>query len=329
MRIGTVIRTSLAGLAAVIALAACGGSGTEEVSAASSAGGLEKTTLNLGVVPVPSAAPLFLALERGFFEEEGLTIKTETIQAPQAVMPKILNGSMDVFLTTYVSLISIQDSGAAKLKMLVESQQGAPGINGLYVTEGSPVKSLQDLKGKTVAVNVLKALGEVTVSAHLKVAGLAPTDVKFVPIPFDQQLAALKSGQVDAAWLSEPYISAARKDLGAVQLVDTLSGPTADLPLDGWGATADWIEKYPKTAAAFQRAIGKAQQIAASDREALNQVIPTFTQIPAEVASTMSMGTFSTSLDATRTQRVADLMAEFGITKTKIDANQLVAAPPQ
>ncbi|MBG0812898.1 ABC transporter substrate-binding protein [Planomonospora sp. ID82291] len=328
MRNRRAIRNSLIGLATALALTACSASGTSAEKPDGSSG-LEKTELTIGVVPVPSSAPLFIAQERGFFKEEGLTIKTETIQAPQAVMPKILNGQIDAFLTSYVSLISISDSGAAKLKMLAESQQGAPGVNGVVVVKDSPIKDPKQLKGKTIAVNVVKALGEVTVSAQLKVHGISPTDVKFVPVPFADQLAQLKAGTIDAAWTTEPYISAAQKDLGANLLIDTLSGPTESLPLDGWAATDDWITKYPKTAAAFQRAIGKAQQIAASDRQALNKVIPTFTQIPADVAATMAMGTFSTSLNPTRVQRVADLLSEFSIIKNKVDAASLLASPPQ
>ncbi|GGS89306.1 sulfonate ABC transporter substrate-binding protein [Planobispora rosea] len=327
MRNGRAVRHSLIGLVTVLALASCGGS--ETAAAPSNAKGLEKTELNIGVVPVPSSAPLFIAQEKGFFKEEGLTIKTETIQAPQAVMPKILNGSIDAFLTSYVSLITISDSGAAKLKMLAESQQGAPGINAVMVVKDSPLKEPKDLKGKKIAVNVVKALGEVTISAQLKVHGLTPADVKFVPVPFAEQLAQLKAGTVDAAWLVEPYISAAQKDLGARVLIDTLSGQTEGLPLDGWAATDEWISKYPKTAAAFQRAINKAQQIAATDRQELNKVIPGFTQIPAEVASSMAMGTFSTSLNPSRVQRVADLLSEFQIIKNKVDATTLLASAPQ
>ncbi|MGV9779542.1 ABC transporter substrate-binding protein [Streptosporangium sp. NPDC003464] len=314
----------LAAVVAALALSACGGADTGAARPATG-DGPEKTEITVGVVPVPSAAPLFIAMEKGFFEQEGLKVRTETIQAPQAVMPKILNGSIDTFLTSYVSLIAIQDSGVARLKMLVESQQGAPGVNGVLVTGDSPLKKTGDLKGKKIAVNVVKALGEVTTSAHLKAAGLAPADVSFVPVPFAEQLAALRAGRVDAAWMTEPYISAAKKELSARVLVDTLTGPTEGLPLDGWAASADWTAKHPKTAAAFQRALGRAQKLAASDRAELDRVIPAYTRIPADVAAEMTLGTFSTSLDAARVQRVADLMSEFGLTKTKIDATALVA----
>ncbi|WP_433253442.1 ABC transporter substrate-binding protein [Streptosporangium sp. CA-135522] len=321
MRVG---RACLAGLVAALLLSACGGAGTGTARPATG-DGPEKTEITVGVVPVPSAASLFIAIDKGFFKQEGLTVKTETIQAPQAVMPKILNGGIDAFLTSYVSLIAIQDSGVTKLKMLVESQQAAPGVNGVMITGDSPIKEIKDLRGKKIAVNVVKALGEVTISAHLKAAGLAPTDVSFVPVPFAEQLAALRAGRVDAAWMTEPYISAAKKDLSARLLIDTLTGPTEGLPLDGWAASAAWVSANPKTAAAFQRALGKAQKLAAADRTEIDRVVPRYTRIPADVAAKMTLATFSTSLDAARIQRVADLMSEFGLTKTKIDATALVA----
>jgi NitT/TauT family transport system substrate-binding protein len=317
----------MTGLALVLTLTGCGGNVTDEATP-DTAGGLEKTELNVGIVPVPSSAPLFIAMERGFFKEEGLSVKTQIIQAPQQVMPQILNGGIDTFLTSYVSLITISASEVAPLKMLTESQQGAPGINGVVVSGDSPIRTPAELKGKTIAVNTVKALGEVTVSAHLKTNGLSPADVKFVPVNFAEQIAALKAGRVDAAWMTEPYLSAAKKDLGGRMVIDTLSGPTTGLPLDGWAASADWVNRHPKTAAAFQRAMAKAQRVAAGDREAINKVIPTYTQIPAEVAATMGLGTFTTSVDVARVQKVADLLAEFQITKTRLNAADLIAAPP-
>jgi NitT/TauT family transport system substrate-binding protein len=331
MRIGHLARGLIFGLSALL-LAGCGaggaGSTPSEPTTVSTPGGLEKSEITIGIVPVPSSAPLFIAQERGFFTAEGLSVKTEIIQAPQAAMPQILNGSIDTFLSSYVALITVTDSGATRLKMLTEAQQGAEGISGVMVAGDSPIKDVGDLKGKTIAVNAVKALGEVTVSAHLKEQGVDPADVKFVPVNFTEQIAALKSGQVDAAWMTEPFISGAKQALQARMIIDTLSGPTAGLPIDGWAATTDWIDKHPKTAAAFQRAMAKAQEVAASDREALNKVIPTFTQIPAEVVASMPLGTFSSSPSTEGVQRTADLLAEFQITKSTHQAADLLAAPP-
>ncbi|MEV6035006.1 ABC transporter substrate-binding protein [Nonomuraea sp. NPDC052116] len=309
-----------------LTLSACGGAGGSQTgtSSTSAAGGLEKTQLLVGVVPVPSSAPLFIAEKRGFFKEEGLTVKTEIIQAPQAVMPKILNGSMDAFLTSYVSLMAINDSGAAKLKLFQHSQEAAPNIAGVVVAKGSPIKTPADLKGKTIAVNVLKALGQTLTNAHLQEAGLKPEDVKYVQVPFADQISALGSGKVDAAWLVEPFLTAAKKS-GATQIIDTTDGVTAGVPIDGWGVTEDWLAKNPKTAAAFHRALAKAQQIAGSDRKAIDEVVPTYTQIPADAAAAMTLGKFSMEADKAGVQKLADLLHGYGYLKSKVDVAQLFA----
>ncbi|MEV4012827.1 ABC transporter substrate-binding protein [Nonomuraea angiospora] len=313
-------------MAIALTLSACGGGGGSQTgtSSTSSAGGLEKTQLLVGVVPVPSSAPLFIAEKRGFFKEEGLTVKTEVIQAPQAVMPKILNGSMDAFLTSYVSLMAINDSGAAKLKLFQHSQEAAPNIAGVVVAKGSPIKTPADLKGKTIAVNVLKALGQTLTNAHLQEAGLKPEDVKYLPVPFADQISALGSGKVDAAWLVEPFLTAAKKS-GATQIIDTTDGVTAGVPIDGWGVTQEWLAKNPKTAAAFHRALAKAQQIAGSDRKAIDEVVPTYTQIPADAAAAMTLGKFSMEADKAGVQKLADLLHGYGYLKTKVDVAQLFA----
>ncbi|MEQ4723020.1 ABC transporter substrate-binding protein [Nonomuraea sp. B19D2] len=322
---GSAFRAFLALLAAAT-LAACSG-GTGSAARTAPPGTLEKATLTIGVSPTPSSAPVFIADRKGFFKAEGLTIKTEIIQAPQAVMPKILNGSIDIFKGSYVSLINIQDSGAAKLKILSDSLQAAPGIAGVVVRNDSPLQTPKDLLDKTIAVNSLNNLGTMSMSAHLKAHEVTPKQVKFVAIDFQAQLAALTSGQVDAAWMVEPFLSAAQQ-AGARLLLDTNTGPTDALPIDGLAATDAWVTEHPNTTAAFQRAVARAQRLAATNRAELAEVVPLYTQTPKQAVMTMAMGTFPTSLSPKRIQRVADLMYEFGYLKAKVDVASMVVQEP-
>ncbi|MEV0235900.1 ABC transporter substrate-binding protein [Nonomuraea sp. NPDC050786] len=324
MESGSVLRAFLAFLA-VATVAACGGTGS--VAGPAPQGSLEKSTLTIGVSPTPSSAPVFIADRKGFFKAEGLTIKTEIIQAPQAVMPKILNGSIDIFKGSYVSLINIQDSGAARMKIISDSLQAAPGIAGVVVRKDSPLQTPRDLKGRTIAVNSLNNLGTMSMSAHLKAHEVTPKQVKFVAIDFQAQLAALTSGQVDAAWMVEPFLSAAQQ-AGARLLLDTNTGPTDALPIDGLAATDAWVARHPNTTAAFQRAVTRAQRLAATNRAELAEVVPLYTQTPKQAVMTMAMGTFPTSLSARRIQRVADLMYEFGYLKSKVDVASMVVPEP-
>ena len=77
--------------------------------------------------------------------------------------------------------------------------------------------------------------------------------------------------------------------------------------------------------AAFQRAIAKAQELLA-DRQVLAQTLPTYTQINATTAATLHVGVYPTSINATRLQRVADVMQEYGYSKQPIDVKSLLSS---
>ena len=100
------------------------------------------------------------------------------------------------------------------------------------------------------------------VSALLTDNGVSPSNVTFVPIPFPAMAAALKAHTVNAAWLPEPFITGAEESIGARSLADVNQGATQSLPVSGYIATQSWLNKYPNTAAAFRRAILRAQAIA-------------------------------------------------------------------
>ena len=321
MRFSALGRTALVGLVATLVVSGCSGSGSESSGAA---GGM-KTDLLIGQYPGADSAPLFIAMERGFFKEEGLNVKQEPIQAPQAVLGKLSNGAMDVVLGSYATILTIQEAGTEKFTYIADAYEGAAGAFGVMVKKGSPIKRVGDLKGKKIGVNALAGLGVLTMNPHLRIAGLDPAkDITYVEIPTTNWLSSLDKGDVDAVWMTDPYVSQAKKELGATILLDTMSGPTEALPITGWAATEKWVAENPKSLAAFQRAMAKAQNIAATDRAAVTKILPTFTKIPAETAATINLGNYPTSLSGRRIQRVADLMLDAGMLKQKIDVNSMI-----
>jgi NitT/TauT family transport system substrate-binding protein len=92
-------------------------------------------------------------------------------------------------------------------------------------------------------------------------------------------------------------------------------------------ATEDWVQKYPKTLAAFQRAIAKAQQLAGSDRKEVEKAILLYTKIDAKAASVITLGTYPTELSENRMQKVADLMLEYKYLDSPVDVKSVIAAP--
>ncbi|MFG1858484.1 ABC transporter substrate-binding protein [Actinomadura geliboluensis] len=305
--------------------AACGGSGGQE-----NAGGLERPHLTVGTLPVPDAAPLFIAREKGLFKREGLDVKVQIIQAGPMAVPSLQSGTLDIALTNYVSAITAAEKGMVHWKFLADSYQAGPGAFVVLALPGSPIKTEKDLAGKKIAVPALKAIGTLMISATLASHNVSGNAAEFVEMPFPQMPAALQQKRVDAIWAAEPFITAAQT-LGAHEVMDTCASGslTVGFPVAGWGTLDFWLKKNPKTAAAFQRAIGEAQQQAAADRGLVSKILPKYIKgITPDTAQLVTLGTYPTTLDAGRLQRVADLMQQYGYIERKVDVAGMIARQP-
>ncbi|MFI7697500.1 ABC transporter substrate-binding protein [Nonomuraea sp. NPDC049480] len=307
-------------------LTACSGSDSS-TSASAGANGLEKTTIKVGAIPIPDSVSLYVAINKGYFKQEGLTVQPEVITGGAAAMPKLMSGALDATLQNYVSGL-VAFSAGQKIKLVAEASQGAPNTFVLMVPKDSPIKTVADLKGKTVAVNTFNNIGTLAVETQLKVAGLTKADVKYKEIPFPDMTNALNTGLADAGWMVEPFITTSQSTVGFRKLADTMTGQTENFPISGWSVTEDWAKKNPKTLAAFQRAIAKALKDLSTDRKELEVTLPKYTKIDAKTASVITPLTYPTELTANRLQKVADLLLEYEYIKSAIDVKSIIVPPP-
>src|SRR5690606_10046274 len=139
-------RAFVAGVAVALTLTGCGG-GDETASSTASAGGLEKTTIKVGVLPIPDPVALFIANKKGFFKEEGLTVEPVIITGGAAAIPQIKNSSLDIAQTNYVSTFAAVERGE-KIKLVADMYQAGENTFNIMVPNDSDIKTVADLKGK-------------------------------------------------------------------------------------------------------------------------------------------------------------------------------------
>src|SRR5215471_3202341 len=224
-----------AGLTVLWAAAACGGSATP--SSSSSGAGLEKTQLTVGALPVVDDAPLFIAIQKGYFKQQGLTIKPEIIAQSTLAIPDMLHGTVDLVGTgNYVSFFQAQ--GTFSIKVLSAGAACKHGSFSILAMPKSGITGPAGLAGKTIAVNLTNNIQTLMTNADLKAAGVDPASVKYVVVPFPDMAAALKAGRVDAISVVEPFLTGAEHSIGAVQVLDECSGSLINFPLSGYFATA-------------------------------------------------------------------------------------------
>jgi NitT/TauT family transport system substrate-binding protein len=305
--------------ATLVFAAGCSGGGS---GAAPSS--VEKPDLNVAVVPALDSAGFFVALYEGLFKAEGLNVHFTPATSSDDVISAQVKGTYDITGGNYVSYIQWEQEGKANLDIFAEGSVMEPGAQGIYTMPDSHIKTLADLEGKSIAINAPDNILYLLAASVLAEHGINPSTVHFVTsYSFPQMPAALKSGAVDAAVLPEPFASAAEQTDGAVQLVDLDQGATTSFPVEGYVVTKQWAEKYPHTLAAFYDALEEGQQIADTNRAAVEQAMedlpvkPEPLAVSKQTAAIMTLDNypFTTgpvgAVDPVRLQRVVDVMQQF------------------
>ncbi|MFD9705770.1 ABC transporter substrate-binding protein [Lentzea sp. NPDC059081] len=332
-------RTAIRGIALVALLAtvaSCSALGGKEQAPAtnsnsnSSSGPVEKSKITLGVIPVVDTASVYIAQKKGYFKEQGLEVELKTIQGGAAGIQLVVGGELDFTFGNWVSFIAAQAKDNAKnvdgLKLIADGYQAKPDMFLILADGGSAIKSAKDLAGKTIAINTFNNIAELTAKATLEAANVDVSTVKFKEMAFPDMQAAVQNKTVDAAFMVEPFITRAQRAAGQIKVLDAASGPTDNIPIAGYGTSGKFAKENPKTVAAFQRAMAKGQADAA-DRPTVEPLIVEYAKVDKETAGLVHFGAFPTTLDATRLQRVVELMKTYKMLPKDIDVKSMIIQP--
>ena len=243
-----------------------------QASAVMAGNGLEKINLNIGFIPLTDCAPLVVAKEKGFFQEEGLDA-VNLVREPswKAIAEGVITGRLDAAQMVAGMPLSLTVGAGGKLPVpiinaLVMSRNG----NAITLAKSfaqAGVKNLGNLKNKLMETpDKVHTFGMVhPASMHnfllrywLASGGIDPDqDVTLTAIPPAQMVANLKAGNLDGYCVGEPWNSRAVYE-GLGYVIDTSLDIWAGHPEKVLGVKEEWVAKYPETHLALMRALLKA-----------------------------------------------------------------------
>ncbi|MFB4311272.1 ABC transporter substrate-binding protein [Actinomadura sp. GTD37] len=268
-RSGRLAAGAAAAALALTALSGCG-SGSAEVSSDGTA------EVKLGVIPIIDIAPVKLGITKGVFARHKLKVTTQDAQGGAAIVPAVVSGDFQFGYSNIVSLLVAREKGVPVTMVSIGARASDDPMDdgsGQLMTRDAEIAKVADLKGRKIAVNTLKGINEVAVASVLKKNGLQRGDAKLVEMPIPNMPAALKNGQVDAAMLSEPFITVAAGQ-GAKPLPVSYAGMGANLPFAGWFASKQYAAQNPDVVKRFTAALKESMAYAEAHpdeaREALN-----------------------------------------------------------
>ena len=217
-----------------------------------------------------------LADELGFFEGTGITLENlgYSTGGPESLIA-LAGGSVDIGSAATAAVINAIAGGNDFVAAYPTN-----GINDevqsiFYVLEDSPIQTVADIVGKTIAVNTLGAHLDYTVREALHTEGLAPDAANLVVVPGPQLEQVLRAHQVDVAAFGywQTTFEGAARQVGGVRgvFVDTevlgeIAGGFAVLD-------RDWVNEHPEEAHAFVDASARALDYARENPEETREVL--------------------------------------------------------
>ena len=197
------------GIIFVLLLSACGGSGSTTTT--TTVNGTTTTVTHLKIMVGGLSKQIYLPNELtqqlGYFQQEGLDVTLIDEASGQSSENEVLAGQVDAGSGSYNHTIELQAAG--KQMEAVVLMNVAPGEAEIVSAKAaSQIHSVKDLLGKNLGVTELGSGTQTLTTALLHNAGIAASQVHFVPVGAgDTFIAALQQGKIDAGMTTEPTIS--------------------------------------------------------------------------------------------------------------------------
>jgi NitT/TauT family transport system substrate-binding protein len=319
------VATAALVVACLVAAIACGGGGGGSGGQGESA---KPVTLKVGVIPIVDVAPLYLGREKGFFRTEQLTIQPQPAEGGAAIVPSVVSGDDQIGFSNATSLI-IAASRDLPVQIIAQGVTGGAkptakqAYDAVLVKRNSPIRSPQDLEGKTVAVNTLQNVGPLTINNALQRSGADPKAVKYVEVPFPDMNAALATGRIDAAWMVEPFVTQGRSQ-GARPILFPFEQTAPRLTVATYFTTKSYAAKNAGVVNRFVRAMNRSLRYAQSHPDEVRRIVRTYTKIPAAAAQRMVLPHWQADLGRPTIEKTAKLAQQYGFTKSPANLDELI-----
>ena len=274
----------------------------------------------VGLFPVSSSLPYFVALEKGYFKDQNIEPEMTKLAGGPANVAAMITGQIEVsaVLVTLDGLNANVKKPGVAMYIALNSQTPTYKMEQFVVRTGFKADKISDLKG----AKLLSAPGPAnlnTAKAVLAKNGLKEGDYTIDQLDMSQHVNAMTAGTFDGGYTLEPNASmmikagVARSLEAGVISKYILNDEKADAYAAGCAFTSDFIAKRPDVAKRFAAAWGKAIDYIKSNPDDARKYLAKNTYTPDNVVDMVSMLGYVMAKDMTP-KEIADLqqLADFG-----------------
>lgn len=269
--------------------------------------------LRIAYAAVGSFQPFFIAQEKGWFEEAGLTVELVPGGNPQENMARLMSGEVHAAgsgLTPAIAAVA----GGAPIQIISGNQtMGEEPTTGLIVRADSSYQKVSDMAGKTIGVQGLQGTGALMVSRALVAEGSAPGAVSLTHMPPETHIDNLRNGNVDGVVsFALFYELAARSDEFRVleDAYDVVKGAPGIVYVSSTRAIAERGEDLARLVEVMDR----ASQYANENPDEVRAVDAAQTRLPTDYLESRVITPAGVTINTEKLLSVAEDMQAFGWT---------------
>ena len=314
------------GAAAILALSGCTDSGAAPTSAATDdAGSGEVRSVRVAALPIAETGALWAAIDEGIFEDHGIEVEVVPAQGGAQAIPALLSGDIQFAIGQPFGPFraDVQDLGVVIIGDYADSLAEGKDVNAVVSLADSGITGPADLAGKRVSVNSLGAAGDVTIMKAVEDAGGDPSTIEFVEVAFPDAQAQLEAGNIDAAWVPDPFMSRI-VDGGGNLVVHPYQATIPGLTVLTTFTTQELMDSDSELVSDFAAAMAEALDWATANEDAVRAAISTNMEIPEEAAAGITLPTFTSEIKVSDLEELAALAVEFGVLDAEPDFDRLV-----
>lgn len=329
---------SAAALLAAVALlaAACEGDGgtdpateDDQGDAGAQDGGDEMTSLTVGDIQGTPSAFLEFAVQEGFFEAEGLEVTVEANPGGAANIPGVEAGDFEIAGSNIVSVLLARGEGL-ELRMVSAGTFGPEDpeddFSRIVVPGDSDISGPEDLNGRSVAVNTLANIAELTTRAALENVGAEHEDIDFVEMPFPDMVPAVQDGQVDAAFVIEPFASIGL-DQGLQDVLSPYAQTAPNLAVGSYFSSDAYIEENPEVIDRFVAGVTAAGEHIEDNQQEFRDALVDLAGLEPGVAEMVHIPSWGGPVDVDSVELIGDLMVRYELFDEAPPTDEVVYQP--
>jgi len=287
----------------------------------------EKVTIgHLAIVP---SLPTYVAMEKGFFAQEGLEVELVPFQSGTDIVDALVAGRIDANCMSAITghwfaAQAVPDK--FKIFLVYAADSTVDNTMVVVVKKDSPLKDLKGLKGKKVGT--FPGATSVALAKAVIRTKLAPETVIFTEIAPPNIVPALAAGQIDAFFSPEPFgMIAVYQGIGRYLIKSpcTLLGLKKGIVGGAFSFSAKFLRERPEVAKKVKAAIEKGVDYIKANEQEARGYLSKYAQLPPPVAARIPFEKWIKirDLDKKAPQLFFDVLYKEGAYQKKIDTAAL------